>query len=679
MKKILYFVIVTVIFTYLSVVFAVGLGDYRSKAGVFSTVWNSASNWETWDGSAWVPASSFPNSSTAVVEIFAGHNMELNTNPTVKDLTVNGALVNTSGSLTGIFLDGNLICNGTILGSDIVFVLDGSGSLNTISGSGTITLQYLTKTLAATNTYTLETDLTLVGTSNLFQNVNSSGNQLSFNIDNGGILTIPNAIDITGTSNVILNFSSGAGSSTVIYSKLGNQNIYPNTYKTLVLSGSGVKTLGSSGTVNTKMSLQGTATFSGGVNLTWGSGATLEYAGSSAQIFSSEEWITAPPSVTINNVNDVSLSSDISVNTVNIIDGNLKTWAYALTVNVTSGGVNGETAGHYILGTLKTNAVDLTTSAAAFSNIGLTFSTTFTSGNSVILTRTTGAGFAATVGGIDGFDRVYQVVGSGLSYNGTVTCDWFGVESQGRNLLKVDIWEYNSTSGTVWENRGPNAAAVGSYSTTSSINTNVSGVSIIKYTISDDANPLPVELTSFTAKVKSKAIILNWETATEVNNYGFEIERTTDKVSEEAKWEKIGFVEGHGNSSSPKSYSFADDSHIIGKVHYRLKQVDTDGAFEYSDVVTVTSTDLAKYELFQNHPNPFNPSTVISFSLPKMSHVKLTVYNAIGQEVAKLVDKVMEAGYYNVTFDGSNLATGLYIYRLETTNYSKVMKMRLVK
>ncbi len=266
-----------------------------------------------------------------------------------------------------------------------------------------------------------------------------------------------------------------------------------------------------------------------------------------------------------------------------------------------------------------------------------------------------------------------------MSYNGTATCDWFASESQGRNLSKVIIWEYNSTSGTVWENRGPNAAASGSYYTTSTINTNVSGVTVLKLTISDDANPLPVELISFTALAKDIAILLNWETATEVNNYGFEIERTMGKVSTESQWQKIGFVEGHGNSASPNSYSFIDDSQVAGEVNYRLKQIDTDGAFEYSDVVTIASAKLAKFKLYQNHPNPFNPSTVVSFSLPEISHVKLTIYNAIGQEVAKLVDKEMEAGFHNVTFNGSNLSTGLYIYRLETPNYSKIMKMMLIK
>ncbi|MEN8192972.1 MAG: T9SS type A sorting domain-containing protein [Bacteroidota bacterium] len=191
-------------------------------------------------------------------------------------------------------------------------------------------------------------------------------------------------------------------------------------------------------------------------------------------------------------------------------------------------------------------------------------------------------------------------------------------------------------------------------------------------------NPLPVELTTFTAKAFAKGVKLNWSTATEVNNYGFEVQRSEGR-DQKSDWEKIDFVEGHGNSNSPKDYSFVDKAPTFGEVSYRLKQIDTDGAFEYSDVVTVTSQNLAKNELLQNHPNPFNPSTVISFSLAELSHVNISVYNAIGQKVVELANEQMDAGFHNVNFDGSNLSTGFYFYRLETPNYSKTMKMMLVK
>lgn len=169
--------------------------------------------------------------------------------------------------------------------------------------------------------------------------------------------------------------------------------------------------------------------------------------------------------------------------------------------------------------------------------------------------------------------------------------------------------------------------------------------------------------------------MLNWTTATEVNNYGFSVEQNSILFPE---WKEIAFIEGHGNSNSPKEYSFVDATVAERSRSYRLKQIDTDGAFEYSDVITVSGS-LSKTELFQNHPNPFNPSTQISFSLADASQVNVFVYNALGQKVAELVNNKMSAGIHNVEFNANNLASGFYFYRIETANYSKTMKMLLIR
>ena len=125
--------------------------------------------------------------------------------------------------------------------------------------------------------------------------------------------------------------------------------------------------------------------------------------------------------------------------------------------------------------------------------------------------------------------------------------------------------------------------------------------------------PLPVELTSFTASTDKNAIDLNWETKTEVNNYGFNVERRIN----DGDWDSIAFIEGNGNSNSPKEYSYIDKDIFAGgsKFQYRLKQIDNNGSFEYSDVVEIEV--VPPDELSQNYPNPFNPSTTIRFSLPK--------------------------------------------------------------
>ena len=199
-----------------------------------------------------------------------------------------------------------------------------------------------------------------------------------------------------------------------------------------------------------------------------------------------------------------------------------------------------------------------------------------------------------------------------------------------------------------------------------------------------DPNATPVELTSFIANEVDGSVVLNWTTATEVNNYGFDVE--TKRASSD-KWETISFVNGHGNSNSPKEYSFIDTSTLLSASvsvaersrSYRLKQLDTDGGFEYSDVVVVETNILSKTELHQNHPNPFNPSTQISYTLANAGLVNISVYNALGQKVAELVNKGMNAGTHNIEFNANNFASGLYFYRIETANYSKTMKMLLIK
>jgi len=188
--------------------------------------------------------------------------------------------------------------------------------------------------------------------------------------------------------------------------------------------------------------------------------------------------------------------------------------------------------------------------------------------------------------------------------------------------------------------------------------------------------PLPVELTSFTSKFLNDKIQLNWETKTEVNNHGFNVEKRIN----EGDWNSIGFVEGHGNSISPKEYSYIDKDLFAGgsKFQYRLKLVDNDGSFEYSDVVEVEVVPN-QYELSQNYPNPFNPSTTIRFSLPQASQIKISIYNMIGEQVATIADGMYEAGYHKVTFNASNLPSGAYVYRIESSDFVQVKKMLLLK
>ena len=209
--------------------------------------------------------------------------------------------------------------------------------------------------------------------------------------------------------------------------------------------------------------------------------------------------------------------------------------------------------------------------------------------------------------------------------------------------------------------------------------------------------PLPVELSSFNVNaVEGIKAQLQWETATEVNNYGFEIERSVVSESavenasapeastfENKQWEKVAFVEGHGNSNSPKLYSFTDKNLIGGsKFVYRLKQIDIDGTFEYSDEVEIEVLPT-RYELMQNYPNPFNPTTKIRFSLPEDAKIAINIYNVLGEKVSSILNEELKAGFHEVDFNSSSagysLATGVYIYTIETKNFSQVKKMILMK
>ena len=192
----------------------------------------------------------------------------------------------------------------------------------------------------------------------------------------------------------------------------------------------------------------------------------------------------------------------------------------------------------------------------------------------------------------------------------------------------------------------------------------------------DPDAPVPVELTSFSAIVNESSVILNWRTETEVNNYGFEIHRTY----QEEEWKAIGFVEGHGNSNSPKEYKFIDSETNSAETYsYRLKQIDNDGTYEFSKTIEVYFGLPNSLELSQNYPNPFNPSTAISFTLPQSSNVILNIYNIMGEEIKTLVDGYKDAGIYTVKFNAEGYPSGIYLYTLSANGFSETKKLLYMK
>ncbi len=195
---------------------------------------------------------------------------------------------------------------------------------------------------------------------------------------------------------------------------------------------------------------------------------------------------------------------------------------------------------------------------------------------------------------------------------------------------------------------------------------------------------IPVEMTTFYASVNGNDVNLFWTTATETNNKGFEIHRSVNlSEKKNLSWEIVGFVNGNGTTAEPKNYTFTDKNLNSGIYEYRLKQIDYDGSYKYSNEIEVIIGIPDKFVLYQNYPNPFNPTTKISFAIPKgvKNLVTLKIFDVLGNEIITLVNEEKEAGRYEIEFnaDKYGLSSGIYLYQLKFGEYTAVKKFVLMK
>ncbi len=191
-------------------------------------------------------------------------------------------------------------------------------------------------------------------------------------------------------------------------------------------------------------------------------------------------------------------------------------------------------------------------------------------------------------------------------------------------------------------------------------------------------NQLPVELTDFSSSVNGNTVILNWQTKTETNNYGFEIQKSVGN-SQNSAWEKVGFVNGKGTTTEKQTYSFKTlINQNLTRLQFRLKQIDLDGKFDYSNILEI-QTKPNEFSLSQNYPNPFNPSTEIKFSLPVQGFISLKVYDLLGREVLTLVNGQKDSGNHSVKIDAVKLTSGVYFYKLTSGSFSQTRKMTIMK
>ena len=364
---------------------------------------------------------------------------------------------------------------------------------------------------------------------------------------------------------------------------------------------------------------------------------------------------------------------------------------------VSVGGFAGYIDGSYTINNCYTKG-DVTRSSGTSTSIGGfvgdnyggTIDCCFSTGIVVYAFMTTGtvqftrvvnpAGREQSAGGIEPSDKGFAGYDEGGTYNNNFFDATLSYQSSGVGATPKTTAEMKMQSTFI---------DAGWSSLVWSIDTEINGGYPYLSWQNPDGSPLPVELLSFTAAVNGGGVELTWETATETNNRGFEIERISDylesvlsersETKDGNQWQRIGFIEGHHTTNTPQEYSFTDNA-ARGILRYRLKQIDRDGKFAYSPIVEVKIAAPAVFALSQNYPNPFNPSTTISFTLQHTGLTTLKVYDAIGREVATLVNEVLEAGvYHQKQFNAGNLASGVYFARLTSGAQTQMKKLLLMK
>ncbi len=211
--------------------------------------------------------------------------------------------------------------------------------------------------------------------------------------------------------------------------------------------------------------------------------------------------------------------------------------------------------------------------------------------------------------------------------------------------------------------------------------TNPDGQSLTGAGILNVTQPLPVLISSFNSSINGRNVTLNWTTTIEIDNSGFEIDR---KKMDSDNWDKVGFVIGKGNSNYPNNYEFSEGRLNTGSYNYRLKQIDFNGNFEYFNLNNIVNIGIpGSFDLSQNYPNPSNPVSKIDYQLPSNGNLKIIIYEVTGREVKVLVNEIEQAGYYTVQFDGANLSSGIYYYRMifigDSQKFSKTLKLVLLK
>jgi len=436
------------------------------------------------------------------------------------------------------------------------------------------------------------------------------------------------------------------------------------------IEGSGIFTLNDGATLQTANVAGLDSTLKNTGTITLGIGANYTYNGSAAQVTGNLLPVTVND-LTIDNTAGVTLTAGVTVNgTLAVNDGDLDLNGNTITLGTTA--VIAETPGNTVMGSSGMITTTRLLNAPSSDNVGgmgamLTLSANL---GSTIIERIHSP---ATGNGNFGINRQFNIEptnNTGLN----ATLRFYYDESELNSISEANLILFKSTTGadSTWTGVGGAVNVSENYVELAGLN------SFSHWTLADLNNPIPVELTSFSASVVNNIVSLSWTTATELNNSGWDIERKSAIVKDDS-WTKIGFVKGSGSSTEVKSYLFKDENVASGKYNYRLKQIDFDGKFSYSNIAEISITGPDKFELYQNYPNPFNPETEIRFEVPTSTFVNISVYNLIGEKVTTLLNENIEQGVHLIKFAGSNLPSGIYIYRLTSGSTNITKKMTLLK
>jgi len=434
-------------------------------------------------------------------------------------------------------------------------------------------------------------------------------------------------------------------------------------------------------------SIKGNITVSSGAILNFEptSSGTINLNGSSAQSISGAGTLTfgVNSNLEINNSNSISLNIDVTIGgTLTLTSGLLTLGTNNLTIG-SSASITGASSSNYIVtdgtGVLKLNSVGNSETifpvgtSDAYSPVWITNAGTVDNFSVMVERDATGSN-----SGADRIQLKWEITEDVTGESDlTLKIGWL-LSQEGANFSSnwpayAKLWHVYSGS---WIEAG-----TGDYTyqhTTEPYSMLRSGITTLSpFAGGKDEGALPVELIYFTSSTSDNSVHLTWSTAAELNNSGFDVER---KKTEDNNWQKIGFVEGHGTTNTPQSYSFSDRFLSTGKFNYRLKQIDFNGNYQYYNLSNEVSVGVPKkFELSQNFPNPFNPVTNISFKLPNDSKVSIKIFDILGREVGSLVDEFKTAGYHTINFDGSALSSGMYFYRIKTDEFEAIKKMLLIK